>query len=367
MSTLVTIATYQQSDPAYFLKEKLEQDHISCYFATTRTDKGKLDEIRVQVRDHDVQRSIEIMLGIVKEYGKEIGEIGPADRKRKIIVPIDFSIGSEYACHYAIHLARKINGEIKLLHVWENPVANLNIKETATYMDYIRTAQAETEKRANNGILEFTRKMKAYMYALDIPDVHIHSCLFMGRILPGIEEIANAYKPDFIVLGTVSSIGDPKGIFGGLADALIHGLDIPLYAIPGPCSRRQFEKVNILYATDFNEKDHVSLERLLDIVEPFDKKISCVHIDTAHNPAKSERMDELNLQLKREYSQHDILCRLIEDKDVFHGIKSFSETHNINLLSFTVSKRGIFDKLFKPNLLKKILQESNLPMLLFPS
>ena len=78
-------------------------------------------------------------------------------------------------------------------------------------------------------------------------------------------------------------------------------------------------------------------------------------------------MDELNVFLKKDYSQHEIYCQLIEDEDVYHGIKDFADRNRINLLSFTVQKRGIFDKLFKPNLFKKILQESNLPILLFPS
>jgi hypothetical protein len=102
-------------------------------------------------------------------------------------------------------------------------------------------------------------------------------------------------------------------------------------------------------------------------MELFDKQVTCIHIDTAHNPAKNERMDELNLQLIKEYSQHDIKCYLIEDEDVYLGIKDFTDRNQINLLSFTVHKRGIFEKLFKPNLFKEILQESNLPILLFPS
>ena len=137
--------------------------------------------------------------------------------------------------------------------------------------------------------------------------------------------------------------------------------------IPGPCTPEDFESVRILYATDFNEKDHKSLEQLLKIVEPFEKQVTCIHIETAHDPAKAERIVELNTQLKKEYPIHDIHCRLIEDEDVFHGIKDFATLNRINLLSFTVHKRSIFEKLFKPNLFKRILQESNLPILLFPS
>jgi len=197
--------------------------------------------------------------------------------------------------------------------------------------------------------------------------VRIHSSLAMGNIIGKIKGVSMKYKPDVIVLGTEGRREDSKSVLAGLTKSIISGLEVPVYAIPGPCSPEDFESVKILYATDFDEKDHNSLERLLKIVEPFDKQVTCIHIDTAHNPAKIERMDELNTQLKKEYGKHDIQCQLIEDDDVYHGMKDFTSRNQINLLSFTVHKRGIFEKLFKPNLFKRILQESNLPILLFPS
>ena len=367
MHTLVTLATYEQSKTAYFLKEKLENENIDCFFSVISTTGGKWDEVRVQVKEYDVEKAISIMLRIKDEHGMDIEKIEPAYLLQKIIVPTDFSKGSEYACHYAIYLAQKINAEIKLLHVYENPVTDLGVKESATYLEYLKTTLKETENKAKTNMVDFIHKMKAWMESQKIKDVKIHSSMVMGKIIGQIKDISKKYKPDVIVLGTIGKMKDSKSVFAGLANAISSGLEIPVYAIPGACSPADFEKINILYATDFNEKDHISLERLLKIMEPFDKQIACVHIDTAHNPAKNDRMDELNLQFSKEYNQHDIQCYLIEDEDVFLGMKDFSKRNHINLLSFTVHKRGIFEKLFKPNLFKKILQESNLPILLFPS
>lgn len=367
MSTLVTLATYEQSKTAYFLKEKFENENIDCFFAIISTTEGKWDVVRVQVKEEDVEKAIKVMLRIKDEHGMDIEKIEPANLLRRIIVPTDFSKGSEYACHYAIHLAQKINAEIKLLHVYEDPVNDLSIKESATYLDYLRSTMKETEKKAKTGIVDFIHKMKAYMGSQKIRDVRIHSSIAMGNIIGKIKGISKIYKPDVIVLGTEGRREDSKSVLTGLVNSIISGLEIPIYAIPGPISPEDFEQVNILYATDFNEKDHISLERLLKIMEPFNKQVTCIHIDTAHNPAKNERMDELNLQLIKEYRQHDIKCYLIEDEDVYLGMKDFADRNQINLLSFTVHKRGIFEKLFKPNLFKEILQESNLPILLFPS
>jgi nucleotide-binding universal stress UspA family protein len=367
MSSLVTIATYEQSITAYILKAKLEDAHIDCYFAIISGSEEEGEEVRVQVSEYDVERAIKVMLRIQAESGTDIEHIKTMKPSRKIIVPTDFSKGSEHACHYAIHLAHKIKAEIKLLHVYEDPVTDLSIKESATYLSYLQSAIKETEKKATTALIEFNRKMKSYMDAKKIKNVRIHSSVVRGNIVAKIKSISMVYKPDVIVLGTIGRREDSKSVFAGLAQLLISGLDIPLYAIPGPFSPDVFAFVNILYATDFNERDHNSLEHLLKIVEPFKKKITCIHIDTTQNRAKVGRMDELNLQLKNDYPQHDINCWLFDDQDVFGGIKDYADQKQINLLSFTVHKRGIFEKLFKPNLFKKMLQESNVPILIFPS
>ena len=367
MASLVTIATYEQSITAYILKAKLEDAQIDCYFATISRSEEEWEEVRVQVSEYDVEKAIQVMLRIQAEYGTDIENIKAAKAKRKIIVPTDFSLGSEHACRYAIHLAHKIDAEIKLLYVYDDPVIDLSIKESATYLSYLQSALKETEKRASASLLEFNRQMKSYMKSQKISNVRIHSSMGKGSIVGKIKAVSKVYNPDLIVLGTIGKREDSKSVFAGLAKLLISGMDIPIYAIPGPFSPDDFEKVNVLYATDFNERDHNSLEQLLKILDPFEKKIACIHIDTTQNRAKVERMDELNLQLQTDYPEHDIKCWLFDDTNVFKGIKDYAEEKQINLLSFTVQKKGIFEKLFKPNLFKKILQESNVPILIFPS
>lgn len=367
MKNLVTLATYEQSKTADFLKKNLDKEHIECYSASFGSSEDTGEKVRIQVKKEDVERAVKVLLRIQEEHGMALEKIVPGNLGRKIIVPTNFSKGSEYACHYAIHLARKIHAEIKLLHVYENPLVDLGMKEYPNYLDYMRNTVKETEEKAKADIVAFTNKMKAYLRSQGMEDLQIHSAIVMGSIVGKIREISKEYKPDVIVLGTEGKREDTASIFSGLVKEIVSGMDVPVYAIPGDCSPEDFKRMNILYATDFNEKDHHSLNRLLQIVDPFDKQVTCIHVDTAHHKAKKERMDELNGQLKEEYGQYDIRCRLIEDEDVYHGLKEFVEKNQVNLLSFTVHKRRIFEILFKPNLFKKILQESSIPILLFPS
>ena len=367
MNHLVTVASYEEPKTAYFLKESFEDKGIHCFITFFHNALKGTEEVRIQVDEEDVQQAVGIMMGIKEEYGKAIEEIEPERSAHRILVPTDFSETSEHACHYAIHLAGKLKAEIKILHVYENPVADIRVKETATFVDYAELALQETEKNARTGMVTFTGKIRDYVQSHDIVGVKLHGSMVMGYVDERINAIAGIYQPDVIVLGTGGESEKQEGFISVMADSIIKSAEIPVYAISGHFSQKDFEKLNILYATDFNENDHTSLNKLLSILEPFDKKITCVHIDTAHNPSKKERMDELNTFLESEYSQHDISCRLIEDEDVLHGFKEFAALNHVNLLSFTTRKRSIFEKLFKPNLFRRVLHQVNLPLLIFHS
>ena len=367
MNHLVTIASYREPKTAYFLKETFEEKGIHCFFTFFHNTLKGTEEVRVQVDEEDVEKAVRIMMGIKEEYGKAIEEIEPARSAHRILVPTDFSEVSAHACHYAIHLAVKLKAEIKILHVYENPAADMRARETTSFVDYAQLAVQETERNARTGMVTFTNKIRDYMRSRDISGVKMHGSMVMGHVSERINVITGIYQPDVIVLGTAGEGEEQEGFISALAGSIIKSAEIPVYAVSGHFSQEDFEKLNILYATDFNENDHTSLNKLLGILEPFDKKITCVHIDTEHNPSKKERMDELNTYLESEYSQHDISCRLIEDEDVLHGIKEFAAFNQVNLLSFTTRKRSIFEKLFKPNLFRRVLHQANLPLLIFHS
>jgi len=367
MKTLVTIASYKEAKTAYFLKENLENENIDCFIAFSSITLQDSDEVQIQVKGEDVEHAVRIMMNIKQKYDQDIEMIEYDQHIRKIIVPTDFSRRSEDACYFAVHLAHKLQAEIKILHVYEKQIGDVHVKETATFEAFTMNLLIESEKKAKSEMVALIQRIKDYMNTHEIEGVKVHSSTIMGDVVRSVKGISSKYNPDLLVLGTVGKREKSESVLAGVANAIIKGLGIPVYAIPGPFNPENFEKMNILYATDFNEKDHTSLDQLLNLMEHFEKRITCIHIDTANNPVNYDRMDELNESLKQEYSQHHLACRLIVDEDVYHGIKDFADKSDINLLSFTTRKQGIFKKLFRSSLFKKILQEANLPILIFPS
>ena len=367
MKTPVTLSVYDDPAPAYFLKERFEKDGIDCQLSFGYDQERRVTRTGIQVDARMVERAVKIMLGIKEAYGKAIEEIGPEEARFRIIVPTDFSKASENACLYAVGLAGRIGAEIKVLHICQNPEADVNVKKTATFVSYIAERKEEVEREAGAKLGAFTGKMNDFMEERGMKNVTLHSAIAMGDVVRRIKSVSKIYRPHLVVLGTVGRESDERSLLGGMVNALIRDLEVPMYVIPGPFAFRDTGKTNILYATDFNEQDNKSLDGLLKIVSSMDTRITCVHVDTDQNPSRKERMDELNEFLAEHYADHEILCQLIGDDDVYRGIRNAVDRFDIHLLSFTTRKRGIFDKLFRPNLFGKILQEAGIPILIFPS
>jgi len=158
MNCLITIATYEESKPACFLKEILENENIDCYLAYSFNLETNVEEIQFQVKEEDVQHAIKIMLKIKETYGKQIEEMEPTHKPYRILVPTDFSAGSEYACQYALQVAKKLSAEVKILHVYENPIVDVSVKESATFEAYALHLRKERKLQISATLIKELRE-----------------------------------------------------------------------------------------------------------------------------------------------------------------------------------------------------------------
>ena len=215
-------------------------------------------------------------------------------------------------------------------------------------------------------MLEFSNNLKKHIPVENLLKVKIHYSLLKGRPENVIVNISERYKPDLIIMGPKGK-GEKKGAFiGSVTTKVIEHTKFPVLTIPKSATYQMLGLINIMYATDFNEVDNTSLNKLLDIVSPFDTKIHCIHIDIENDPLKQGKVDELNQFLKKEYSKYNIQCKLFESSDVIKGFEDFIGKNNIDWISFSNPRRTLFYKIFHPNKLKKMVSTSKIPMLVFP-
>jgi len=367
---LVSIASFKKLHVGGFVKEKFELEGIECFLTDEGFDiKNDIPKgFKLKVGLNDTEKAIKILLQIHKEYDldKIRQDSSLIKDKKKILVPVDISGYQINALEYAFGLALKTDAEVKLLYVYKDPTQTGPVKHTTSWEKHERIEVAEAYSKAQTNLLKFRNKLKQQIDGKLLEHTKMHFALLKGRPENVIVAVCKRYKPDLVIMAPKGK-GEKKSAFiGSVTTSVIEHTKYPVLTIPKSASFKGLDLINIMYATDFNEADNTSLNRLLEIVSPYETKIHCIHIDIENDPLVQGKVDELNQFLKVEYSDHNIQCKLFESSNVIKGFDKFIKENNIDLISFSSPRRTTFYKIFHPNQLKKMVSTSKIPMLVFP-
>ncbi len=366
---LVTIATFKKLNVGCFVKEKFELEGIECFLTdeNIKTTDNTPQGIKLKVRANDTEKAVQVIMQVHKESDLDKIELsGSIPDKKKILVLIDFSESSINACRNAFIIAKNTNAEVKLLYVYEDPSLNRMAKNTTSWEEYEKIEEEETYKKAQANLLKFSDEMKEKIGNEILKDIKMHFTLLKGNREDVILALGKRYKPNFMIIGINECDENNPSFIGSIVTDVFEQTNFPILTIPKSASLKVDSLMKILYATDFHEADNTSLNKLLDIVAPYDTKIHCINIDYKSDSMKQSKVDELNKFLKQEYSQHDIQCSLFKSSDLVKGFEDYIESNNIDLISFSSHKRTVFQKMFLPNNLNIMVSTCKVPMLVFP-
>lgn len=145
---------------------------------------------------------------------------------KRILVPIDGSVGAEAGLREAIKLASGKRGStIRLLHVLE-PLPALQGREvpvtgalrknmTALGEKILKDAKTRVERKGIRAETVFQRRVQR-------------------RAADGIEREARSWKPDIIVMGTNGQRGLTRPMLGSDAEAVAHAANVPILLVRAP-------------------------------------------------------------------------------------------------------------------------------------
>lgn len=368
---IVTLLTFQRSQAAYLLKDHLDTSGIESFLSFVEADTSekikKSQGIRVKVRSDDVEKAIRVILELGKKY--EDLEDEKAENFRKILVPVDFTDTAIKACQFAIGLAENLQGEIRLLRVFDDPLLeNQRIKRTSTFEKYREEERLQILDQYKGKIVLFTDQLKAKINPEKVTRARIHFTMSLGLMERELLRMCDLYEPELIVLGVGRGDERVNHLTESLAVKVAGHVETPLLVVPEESEFRRVDDINVLYATDFLDSDFTSLRTLLALMAPFKVKFFCIHVENEDdNTMKVEKMHELQEIINKDYSNYSIDLRLIKHEDMIDGIMEFVKEENIHIISFTNPKRSMIYRLLSPNNLKRMIQQSNVPMFIFRS
>lgn len=363
---IVTVGHFTWSR-ALLLQIILQDSGINCFLVSKDTvnPEGNVD---IRVKQADLETALKIIRASVMDAGlAKAKAINRIKSLRRILVPVDFSSISFDACRFAVSLAEKYKAEVKLVHVYYNPAIDVSpYADHYSYQIKLTDNLREIEKSARENMLHLEHKVRMWCIKQKIQQVHISGKLLNGFNADEIVSFTSIYRPAIIVMGTRGLTHDNFKAFGQVANKVIENVNVPVLALPAGSIKSMNDIKAIMYATDFDPSDYAVLNRLVQMLSPFDIKLHCVHLCKAQKkPWDSLMLEELKQHLSTEYSAASIVFNNLICADQIAGLESYIRDNKIDALAVTTHKRNLLEKLFIPSFSKKVYKEIGKPLLVF--
>jgi nucleotide-binding universal stress UspA family protein len=287
---------------------------------------------------------------------------------QRILVPVDYSECSRFACRFAIKIACKMGAEIRLFHTYYSPAFDLielagAVQTQSQLREEVTTNLEETEKET---IESFIKGLRDHVNECGMPAIKISY-----EIAPGVPEdeivrFSESFLPDIVIMGTKGKGTGMGSIMGSVTASVINRISFPLLAIPEKYTFVGEKNLkNLLYVTDFDESDFLTLKGLMNLTDQLNLDIHCVHIGSDPKSWDKVRMEGLMEYFRKSYGKNQVTYSFINQKNLLDDLDKLIREKSINILSLTAHRQSIVDKLFKPNITKKLFYHTSIPLLVF--
>lgn len=366
----ITIRTYNSHKKAEYIKYRLELAGIECKTIPKEKTKGLQDIFKVDVFADHVEKAIQELLNIALEYPNEDFELKTDPSKLlHILIPIDFSEKSFEACKYAIDIAKRRPVEIKFLHVWNDEISDfMAARDSYNIKDYKRIQRNEIKRDINNNLDVFRQKLRNLIEETGTRDnLLYHFTVAEGMVYRQIEKSVHRYKPHLIIVAHNTDKECRFRISREIANEIINLAYCPVYYIPQKVFFKPFEKLHIMYATNFDKNVYKSFQNLQQLSIGYNTNIYIIHV--VHEGSDQEAQEKLEKLVKEleEAKTNDIkiYTDVLNNRNLLKGFEGYIKNNQIDMLSITSPEYGVWHKLFNPDNLKTLMKGSTLPLLVF--
>ncbi len=283
---------------------------------------------------------------------------------KNILVPIDFTESTNNLLDYAFHLAEKMEGEIRLFHVVDDPFVKEKMPDPPQILDdghteeLIYKMQIDAKENMEKLFKEFEIKISANGNS----KLKISKNIEVGTIEDKILEEAARFQPHIILMGTHDHKKLGRIFFGTVTQAIIRRSHFPVLAIPDDLIYKEIKEV--VYMTDLHNDDINSITKFINLFTLFEIKLHITHFNT-DDISDEVKMFELSEKFKDGQTDVKIEYEIIDGDILRNAYTEYLKMKNIDLIAVTTRKSSGFQSFFNPGVAVDVLFHGHLPLLVF--
>lgn len=272
---------------------------------------------------------------------------------KKILVPIDFSIQSEYAIKLASKIAKNSESQIYLLHMVEIPSGTIDMGAGSDFgvpqsMHYIQ----KVKERMLNIREQFFGADNNVKYAIRFEAPY-----------EGIMKFSQRKNPDLIIMGSKDLSIIDEVIIGSLVKRIANRSKIPVLAVNR--DPKDIAIKDLVFVSKFEEEDRKSFDILLNFSQTFGSKIHLLNVNTMNRFKSTKRAKQKMKAFLEQYETPSHSINIYNDDSIENGIVNFSKEINADVIALSTHERSGFFRLFKRNISNSIAKKSLSPVFRF--
>jgi nucleotide-binding universal stress UspA family protein len=270
-----------------------------------------------------------------------------------LLVPTDFSKGASVAVAYAAQLARYLQADLTLCHIYHlSAIPGINAPP-AHYM-----AEVEADVKA-----EAMAQLANLAADHEQPGLTIHLEARPGVAAETILALATERPTDLIVMGTKGKTRLETWVFGSVVSEVMERAPCPLLAVPEGAPLHPL--AHLTFATSLDGRDADALAHLHELALPFGAKVSSLHISTEAGQAQAAAA------LRKGGSQYLLVAEggssleiLVDDQAANH-LDDYLLKLQTDLLAVVYRDRTALEEWLSPSHTKYLLARTKVPLLVF--
>lgn len=199
--------------PAQVILDYIDQEEIDLVVMGTHGRRGIDRMLFGSVTEEVVRNASSPVLTVRKD-----AQVTPSRAVRRILVPVDFSEGSEMAIRHAKEIAQTYGAEIDLLHVVEE-------------LAYPTAYGLEPVTFPTQDIVERVEKQLADLARDEIGYEHVMIQATVGHPATGILEYVEENEVDLIVIATHGRTGLDRMLLGSVTERVLRRAPTPVFVV----------------------------------------------------------------------------------------------------------------------------------------
>ena len=282
----------------------------------------------------------------------------------KTVIISDINSKSDSVIPYGLNLAKHLESEVDVLHIIDTRIQQGKYSSVSDSQSITPGSKLSPEeflqKEKNKARLNLDKILSAEVSRLNYP-LKVHTAITQNIIEDELKQRSINDKESLFIINS-----EPDNyMFSSKNDILstIKNTGIIALIIDPGIKFKPFERVFI--PMKFGSEKYNAYARAQFLFKHFDMTIDAVDIAKKKDYMKIElKAARWKKSTRKDFSPANLATHIMEGKDRIETLSDYMGKNNHDLMMFFKKKENLINRIFKPNKLELLVNQTNIPVLL---